>query len=245
MLRLTVVGAPAGRVQTGESIVVGPKGATIGRGPDNTWRLEDEQKLLSRVHMEVLHADGGYEVADRSTNGLYVNGNLLGRGNQCSLNHGDEVRLGQYYLRAELDVAGDPGFAITSEASDSPENDLNGDPALAPFDDPEQWLLGHFGDADPAPVLADNPTELNTEMAEAAAPVAIEIPPSVAAALEPVLGSAAYRLDDDQLRAVILEIAGLVAVRFPDVAAHLGRAASSSSDDLAALLVVLKDQREA
>ncbi|MFC6670673.1 FHA domain-containing protein [Marinobacterium aestuariivivens] len=74
-------------------------GGTIGRAYDCTLQLPDFDRQLSRIHAEISRDPrGGYQVTDRSTNGLRVNGRLLGRGRHQRLGDGDILRLGGYSL---------------------------------------------------------------------------------------------------------------------------------------------------
>lgn len=69
---------------------------TIGRSPDATVRVEDDQ--LSPFHALLVLRDEGHEVRDlRSPNGTYVNGKRLEL--LRLLNHGDQVRIGTTTLR--------------------------------------------------------------------------------------------------------------------------------------------------
>ncbi|ADZ90064.1 FHA domain-containing protein [Marinomonas mediterranea] len=74
-------------------------GGTIGRSFECTIQLPDFGRTLSRVHAEVLpHPKGGYQIVDRSTNGVFVNDILLGKGEAQRLSDGDNVRIGAYTL---------------------------------------------------------------------------------------------------------------------------------------------------
>lgn len=74
-------------------------GGTIGRAYDCTLQLPDFDRRLSRIHAEILrHPRGGYQVTDHSTNGLLVNGRLLGRGRHQPISDGDMLKMGGYTL---------------------------------------------------------------------------------------------------------------------------------------------------
>lgn len=74
-------------------------GGTIGRSYDCNIQLPDFNRQLSRVHVEVSpDAKGGYQVTDRSTNGVYLNGTYLGKGRHLPISDGDVIKLGDYVL---------------------------------------------------------------------------------------------------------------------------------------------------
>ncbi|TDO98038.1 FHA domain-containing protein [Marinomonas balearica] len=80
-------------------VSVPDSGGTIGRSFECTIQLPDFGRTLSRVHAEVLpHPKGGYQIVDRSTNGVFVNDILLGKGEAQRLSDGDNVRMGAYTL---------------------------------------------------------------------------------------------------------------------------------------------------
>ena len=108
MLRLTIIETPDDEKPQGNSIVVGPAGATVGRAPENTWTLPDSESLVSRTHFEILFEDGGYSLHDRSTNGSFVNEEQqpVGRGKMSPLHDGDLIRLGNYSIKVNLEAVG-------------------------------------------------------------------------------------------------------------------------------------------
>ncbi|MGF1703209.1 FHA domain-containing protein [Photobacterium makurazakiensis] len=74
-------------------------GGTLGRSYECTIQLEDFNKTLSRVHAEIRpHPLGGFQAIDRSTNGLLINGVLLGKGVNQKISDGDRLELGEYTL---------------------------------------------------------------------------------------------------------------------------------------------------
>lgn len=78
---------PFGRVNLGQTPV------TIGRLPDNTIAINDSQ---SSSHHAVIHATGqSYSITDLgSTNGTYVNDQMLSPNVPRTLNSGDRIRVG-------------------------------------------------------------------------------------------------------------------------------------------------------
>lgn len=74
-------------------------GGTIGRSFECSIQLPDFGRTLSRVHAEVLPSpNGGFQIVDRSTNGVFVNNIRLGKGESHRLSDGDNIRMGAYTL---------------------------------------------------------------------------------------------------------------------------------------------------
>jgi type VI secretion system protein ImpI/type VI secretion system protein len=137
---------------------------SIGRGPENDWVLPDPERGLSKQHCLFAFRAGGWQVADLSTNGTFLNREAIGRGQVRDLRDGDRLSFGAYEI--EVDIAdaaasrrpagGDPFAARRSAAPELFALDPFATPAgraeagLAP--DP---LLGGAPGADPfAPALA-------------------------------------------------------------------------------------------
>lgn len=80
---------------------------TLGRGPDNSWMLDDPTRALSKQHCQIVDHDGGYELLDTSTNGVYLNDASapLGRGHAAMLADGDRLRLGRYVFEVVVERA--------------------------------------------------------------------------------------------------------------------------------------------
>lgn len=77
---------------------------TLGRGSENNWVLEDPTRALSKQHCQIVDHDGGYELLDTSTNGVYVNDSPapLGRGHAAMLSDGDTLRMGRYVFQVSV-----------------------------------------------------------------------------------------------------------------------------------------------
>ncbi|NYZ11043.1 type VI secretion system-associated FHA domain protein TagH [Azospirillum sp. RWY-5-1] len=80
---------------------------TLGRGSENSWVLDDPTRALSKQHCQIVDHDGGYEVLDTSTNGVYLNDGPapLGRGHAAMLADGDTLRLGRYVFQVAVERA--------------------------------------------------------------------------------------------------------------------------------------------
>lgn len=75
----------------------------IGRGPDNDWILNDEDCVVSKRHCVVENSGGAYVLRDISTNGVFLNGALVGRDNCRSLADGDCIEVGPFAFRIEIE----------------------------------------------------------------------------------------------------------------------------------------------
>jgi predicted component of type VI protein secretion system len=101
----------------------------IGRGLDNDWIMPDPDKLLSKKHCVVAFRNGGWAIADTSTNGTFINrdSDPVGPGQIRELSDGDRIRFGAY----EIEVRIDDGFNTAAARGGA-----YGAPARSPFDDP-------------------------------------------------------------------------------------------------------------
>ena len=77
---------------------------SIGRGPENDWVLADPERGLSKRHCVVAYRGGGWQVADLSTNGTFLNreGEPIGRGQLRDLRDGDRLVFGAYEIEAHI-----------------------------------------------------------------------------------------------------------------------------------------------
>jgi FHA domain-containing protein/type VI secretion system protein len=104
------------------------EGGTIGRAVTNRLVLDDAERTVSRLHVQIVWRDGRYRLIDRGSNPALVNGAPLGPGQEVPLAHGDEVQIGGYQLRAELSGEDDTVSEIP------PSNDSLDDPFAGLFD---------------------------------------------------------------------------------------------------------------
>lgn len=137
----------------------------VGRGPDVDWVLPDPDRLLSKRHFAVAFRGGGWQVADTSTNGTYLNTepDSIGRGAPRSLRDGDRLRLGAYEIEIRLvdqpaqgaaqGAGGGSGFAANAGMGSGSGRSPFGDPfaedllapspaARRPFDEPAYHDVG-------------------------------------------------------------------------------------------------------
>ena len=89
---------------------------SIGRGPENDWVLADPERGLSKRHCVVGFHGGGWQIADFSTNGTFVNreGEPIGRGQTQELRDGDRLRFGAYEIEVHIDAAAPVQRAATT-----------------------------------------------------------------------------------------------------------------------------------
>lgn len=98
-ISLQLVELPKNEQVISRQISLPDTGGTIGRSFDCTIQLPDFDRTLSRVHAEVVVSPKGeHQLVDRSTNGVYVNGRLLGKGGKHNLSDGDSIKMGAYTL---------------------------------------------------------------------------------------------------------------------------------------------------
>jgi len=80
-------------------------GGTIGRSLQNDWILPDPDRYISGRHATIDYKGGMYYLADTSSNGVYMNGEVepIGRGNPRRLFDGDRMRMGDFEFEIEID----------------------------------------------------------------------------------------------------------------------------------------------
>ncbi len=142
-------------------------GGTIGRAPDNTWVMVDPERFTSSKHAEIHCINGEYFLTDHSTNGVFINEspNMLGKGNQAKLKHGDKLRIGQYQISVTIQAGavlplGDPDSSPFGQQGFDPvtpaEGSLGAPMDLGRVDTPPPIDMGDNQSLDPLSFL-DNP----------------------------------------------------------------------------------------
>jgi len=88
---------------------------SIGRGAGNDWVLPDPERFLSNRHCLLAYRSGGWQIADLSTNGTFLNGEAeaIGRGQPRDLRDGDRLRLGAYEIELRIAESAIPRRAPT------------------------------------------------------------------------------------------------------------------------------------
>ncbi len=106
-LRLRVVSIHAQLLGEDGIKVFGVHGGSIGRSGDNDWVLPDADRYVSGHHARVEYRDGQYWLTDTSSNGIYINDSNtpLADSGPYALKEGDRLRLGDYELTVDLELA--------------------------------------------------------------------------------------------------------------------------------------------
>ncbi len=133
---------------------------SIGRGAANDWVLPDPERFLSNRHCLLAYRSGGWQIADLSTNGTFLNGEAepIGHGQPRELRDGDRLRLGAYEIELRVAEAALPlraparadpldPFAIPARGADDPfgapaRGTLDQDPLLRPRAEQDPFAVG-------------------------------------------------------------------------------------------------------
>lgn len=148
---------------------------SIGRGPENDWVLPDPERGLSKRHCVFAFRAGGWQVADLSTNGTFLNreGEAIGRVQARDLRNGDRLSFGAYEIEVHIAEAAPSrrpsGAADPFAARRSAAPELF---ALDPFATPSGRAEAGFA---PDPLLGGAPG--GDPFAPALAPGGISLPP--------------------------------------------------------------------
>jgi predicted component of type VI protein secretion system len=99
-------------------------GGTIGRSLRNDWILPDPDRFISGRHATIDFKGGMYYLADTSSNGVYMNGEIepIGNGNPRRLFDGDRMRLGDFEFEIEIDKGESLIMPLDAEPSVAPDN---------------------------------------------------------------------------------------------------------------------------
>jgi type VI secretion system FHA domain protein len=146
---------------------------SIGRGPENDWVLPDPERYLSKRHCVLAFRAGGWQIADMSTNGTFLNRDSepIGRSQPRRLRDGDRLRFGSYEIEVRLAETAEPRHRpMRPEASAygpfaTPASEPFGpEPLAPPRQDPDPFAVGFAppsinlpADYDP---LAPEPAEI-------------------------------------------------------------------------------------
>ena len=99
-------------------------GGTIGRALQNDWILPDPDRFISGRHAVIDYKGGMYYLADTSSNGVYMNGEMepIGNGNPRRLFDGDRMRMGDFEFEIEIDKGESLVMPLDPEPSVAPDN---------------------------------------------------------------------------------------------------------------------------
>ena len=112
MLTITVVRFNDAPVETPTAAEFREAGGTIGRSPECTLVLHDQDRIISRTHAVVSHQSGRYFLRDQGTTvPVILNGRPIGKGREHALVAGDEFRIAGYTLRVDAVRAAQPAAA--------------------------------------------------------------------------------------------------------------------------------------
>ena len=138
MIEIAVVARHGAKIH-GPTAVFGEDGGTIGRADTNKLVLDDPDRTISRVHVQVACREGRYIARDCGSNPLHLNGRPVGSGAEVTIQAGDRLELGGYELLVSQHTAGalpsDEGGIAAGVADDDPFAHLLdglGEPARAP-----------------------------------------------------------------------------------------------------------------
>ncbi|MFL9933898.1 type VI secretion system-associated FHA domain protein TagH [Paraburkholderia sp. RL18-103-BIB-C] len=81
--------------------------ATLGRAPDCTLVLSDDQRLISRVQARIEWRGGDYVLVDLGSNPTLVNGCVLDVSREATLRSGDTLRIGGYSIVVAIEPPAD------------------------------------------------------------------------------------------------------------------------------------------
>lgn len=97
-LQITMIKAPESVAVADSPLSLGEQGGTLGRGPDNSWVLQDPELYLSGLHCQFSFENGGYYLTDHSTNGTFYGGSAdpLGKGSKVPVRDNDHFMIGEY-----------------------------------------------------------------------------------------------------------------------------------------------------
>jgi type VI secretion system FHA domain protein len=97
-LLLSILKAPDSIALMESSKTIDEDGATLGRGRDNDWVLDDPERFLSSTHCKFTFENGRFYITDLSTNGTFFNGSPdpMGKGNKLPVNDQDSFIIGDY-----------------------------------------------------------------------------------------------------------------------------------------------------
>jgi type VI secretion system FHA domain protein len=105
------------------------EGGTIGRTRTCDWVLIDASRFISGKHAVISSQNGGYQITDTSTNGVFINDSKvpLGKGNSAILNNGDTLKIGEYIIKVAIGQQPAEPAQPASGAQIQPPPDILGD----------------------------------------------------------------------------------------------------------------------
>ena len=173
-------------------------GGLIGRNQDCDWILEDPDRYVSSRHVKISFRDDTFYAEDTSTNGTFLNDELIGKGNKVAVGTGDVMRVGRFNISVkQKDGRGGVVNDAAASGSDLLADTLSGTgasaaaPILAADGGLDDDLLAEPGtrsridpflSSDAAPLSASSEGDLLSDSAPLAgvqdAMTGLELPPS-------------------------------------------------------------------
>ena len=74
-------------------------GGTIGRAETNQLVLPDTDRMVSRVHAQLVYRSGRFNLIDRGSNAVLHNGQAVGNGREVTLASGDRIEISGYLIQ--------------------------------------------------------------------------------------------------------------------------------------------------
>ena len=136
----------------------------IGRAADNDWVMPDAERTLSKKHCVVAFRNGGWAIADTSTNGTFLNRDQdpIGQGQIRGLQNGDRIRFGAYEIEVRIEQEQGSGAGYGSGfggKTASPFDDPFGDDVFAPKPPPQDNFTNAAFGNDPLFGAARHPAD--------------------------------------------------------------------------------------
>jgi predicted component of type VI protein secretion system len=124
----------------------------IGRNPEAVVPLEGS--ALSRDHFSIEYRGDSVYVTDTSSNGTWVNGELIGRGKSKAVGVADLVEVAGYEINYKLLGGPEQSPPQTAVPATSPaRSGASAPPAWMRFLDPARKFVGPFGRAEKMAVV--------------------------------------------------------------------------------------------
>ncbi len=109
-------------------ITVDKRGLHAGRSSSMDWVLPDPQRMISSHHFDIDYANGGYWMTDKSTNGVFLDGQRHRLEGAYQLKNGDRFQVGHYFVVVSLDGGGQAAAAPPAAAQPAPSYSDAADP---------------------------------------------------------------------------------------------------------------------
>jgi len=80
-------------------VIFDETGGLIGRADNNQMVLRDADRMISRVHAQVVYRGQNYVLVNRGSNDVLHNGHPVGNGREVLLAVGDDIQIGGYLIK--------------------------------------------------------------------------------------------------------------------------------------------------